>query len=1039
MYPEALERKLGPIYGAIETQNYKSGAKLAEALLRKYPKSQLVLTLKAYCAAKLNKREVAEAVLKSVVEEGPQDDRVLHTMMFVYRALDQKEGILDAYVAAVEKRPNDPGIRVGLFGCYVRNLDYIHQQQESFKLAKLDAPNADTYVWWSICSLLMQSQNAVNKLQSFDDAVVQRLLTLAYSMIEQRRLKSNGGKLSFEKFLILCDVLCGLGKHAEALDLAQAFDSVCEDKIPDSEKSMLIGTMYLRLGEFSAASRVFGDAALEDPQNWLCWHLFIASTFPELALDELERYNGFYFPLYRIDGGIAEVWDSLHMLKVWQSVAADMDASFDDRMSHVMSRMDAMRARFGDAIKMKRSIILAGLEVQKYISLHDGTFESMMPAMLNAIQGLAHSSSLAADLRNYLRHLDSQQREYIVKEGMKHCRDVYKQAKGDSSNVSLQDEQEAFMCLVNGYLLESEAGYEIQESWSDMLHHALHMMKLYFENEHLCSSFDPKDRGLGEELLVLAIVPLLCSMALVQDQPMDGQGMEEFREHPWHLLVLALLCIECAQVERKVSAPLRLAASALYGLLGAASLSSEQFATLDIKGVLHDSMTGHWMIPIIMASCPDESGHCKWFDGIENLHTVQEMEAREALYSAYEQATLSKVPEFVDFINRLDKSATYHLYKSETTIMQCRLSCLSRESPEKIHAENDLLESEDLVHNHDFTVRPIWYPPCALGPACSTISWWNNGVDNIPVGGRSGAWWSYQSNAKGVSDSRASWENTVSNQIIQRANFPRILSHACERQPNSESQNEVYIWLRQAFEGLGLNADSLDSDALWPLNMMTAIAHRVEIETSMPKVPEFVSTAIILLMYQVHQTMAEGTHQGNVLMSNVLRQLENIASKSIEHCISLLNGVRSDSGAVSSCFPGNAGVALLSRLVSEEYVWLAYTLHHLLKNSNADGPWSTLGFMRDDLKKCVAAVLNGTDTLLDTVTAVVELDVRTYITEEYQGTLESFTDIIGIDKMNHFDGSACLQNLANAQIDTFRRISFSLQHLKDSLKICEIL
>eukprot|EP00889_Picochlorum_renovo_P004094 jgi/Picre1/31124/NNA_006478.t1 len=185
--------------------------------------------------------------------------------------------------------------------------------------------------------------------------------------------------------------------------------------------------------------------------------------------------------------------------------------------------------------------------------------------------------------------------------------------------------------------------------------------------------------------------------------------------------------------------------------------------------------------------------------------------------------------------------------------------------------------------------------------------------------------------------------------------------------------------------------------------------------------------------------MAEGTHQGNVLMSNVLRQLENITSKSIEHCISLLNGVRSESGAVSSCFPGNAGVALLSRLVSEEYVWLAYTLHHLFKNSNGDGPWSTLGFMRDDLTNCVAAVLNGTDTLLDTVTAVVELDVSKYITEEYQDTLESFTDIIGIDKMNHFDGSACLQNLANAQIDTFRRISFSLQHLKDSLKICEIL
>lgn len=1009
-----------------------------EALLRKYPKNQLVLALKAYCAAKLNKNEVAEGVLKNIVDDGPQDDRVLHTMMFVYRALGQKEGILDAYVAAVESRPNDPGIRIGLFGCYVRNLDYIHQQQESFKLAKLDAANADTYVWWSICSLLMQSENAVRKLQCFDDAVVQRLLTLAYSMIEQRRANSSSGKVSFEKFLILCDVLCGLGKHGEALELAQGFDTVCEDKIPDAERSMIIGTMYLRLGEFTAASRVFGDATLEDPQNWLCWHLFVASTFPELALKDLERYTGFYFPLYRIDGGIAEVWDSLHMLKLWQDVAADMEVSLDDRMSHVMSTTDTMRARFAGNRKMKRSIILAELEVQKYVALRDGTSASLPPVMLNAILELAHSSSLTADLRSYLRLLDSQQKKQIVTEGMNHCFNVYKHAKGDAKDYSLQNEQEAFMCLVNGYLLESEAGYEIQESWFDMMHHAINMMKLYFENEHLCRDFDPKDRGVGEELLVVAVIPLLCSMALVQDQPMDGQGINEFRDHPWHLLVLALLCIEFAQVERKVSAPLRLAASALYGLLGAASLSSEQFATLDIKGVLHDSMTGHWMIPIVMASCPDESGYSKWFDGIANLHTVQEMEAREALYTAYEQRTLSKVPEFVDFINRLDNSSTYYLYKSETAIMQCRQSCLSRESPENIHKEIDLPESEDLVHNHDFTVRPIWYPPCPLGPASSIISWWNNGADNIPVGGRSGAWWSYQSSAASLCDSQVSWEKAVSDQIIQRADFPRILSHICEARPSSESQNDVHIWLRRAFEGLCLNASSLDSDDIWSVNMMTGISYQVEIEASLPKVPEFVSTAIILLMYQVHQTMAEGSQQGNALMSNILQQFEKIVSHSIEQCLSLLNSVRSESGAVSSCFPGNAGVALLSRLVSEEYVWLAYTLHHLLKNSNVDGPWSTLEFMRDDLKKCAAVVLKGADSMLDTVTAVVELDASDHITEEFQDTLEVFTGIIGRDKMNQFDGSACLQKLANAQIDTFKRISVSLQHLK-ALRICDIL
>lgn len=54
----------------------------------------------------------------------------------------------------------------------------------------------------------------------------------------------------------------------------------------------------------------------------------------------------------------------------------------------------------------------------------------------------------------------------------------------------------------------------------------------------------------------------------------------------------AVLVLEAAQVARRVSAPLRLAAMGLYGLLGAPTLAVENFTALDIKHIQHDTLSG---------------------------------------------------------------------------------------------------------------------------------------------------------------------------------------------------------------------------------------------------------------------------------------------------------------------------------------------------------------------------------------------------------------------------------------------------------------
>ena len=54
----------------------------------------------------------------------------------------------------------------------------------------------------------------------------------------------------------------------------------------------------------------------------------------------------------------------------------------------------------------------------------------------------------------------------------------------------------------------------------------------------------------------------------------------------------ALLVLEAAQHSRTRSAPIRLAAMSLHGMLGAATSAMDSFDALDIKHIQHDTLSG---------------------------------------------------------------------------------------------------------------------------------------------------------------------------------------------------------------------------------------------------------------------------------------------------------------------------------------------------------------------------------------------------------------------------------------------------------------
>lgn len=67
----------------------------------------------------------------------------------------------------------------------------------------------------------------------------------------------------------------------------------------------------------------------------------------------------------------------------------------------------------------------------------------------------------------------------------------------------------------------------------------------------------------------------------------------------------AVLVLEAAQVQRKVSAPLRLAATALYSLAGAPRQATASLSALDVKYILHDTLTGHWLLPALVGGAAE--------------------------------------------------------------------------------------------------------------------------------------------------------------------------------------------------------------------------------------------------------------------------------------------------------------------------------------------------------------------------------------------------------------------------------------------------
>nr|XP_009599787.1 N-terminal acetyltransferase B complex auxiliary subunit NAA25 isoform X2 [Nicotiana tomentosiformis] len=156
------ERRVRPIWDAIDSRQFKNALKHCTPLLSKYPNSPYALALKALVLERMGKAEEAFSVCLNAKEllytndSVLIDDLTLSTLQIVFQRLDHLDMATSCYEYACGKFPTNLDLMMGLFNCYVREYSFVKQQQIAIKMYKI--VGEERFLLWAVCSIQLQGR-----------------------------------------------------------------------------------------------------------------------------------------------------------------------------------------------------------------------------------------------------------------------------------------------------------------------------------------------------------------------------------------------------------------------------------------------------------------------------------------------------------------------------------------------------------------------------------------------------------------------------------------------------------------------------------------------------------------------------------------------------------------------------------------------------------------------------------------------------------------------------------------------------------------
>eukprot|EP01133_Synstelium_polycarpum_P002088 gene2088-2377_t len=248
--------KLGPIYAALESQNYKVALKLCNVAIKK--KDSVVLqVLKAIAMLKLGEFDDAVKICDSVAFSGVSDDNCISNINYFYRAAGQQDKMCKVWLASHAKHPNELRFAEGVFLSYAKLGDLKQQQQMAITLQKT-FPTIRHNMWYLVTMMALVRDTPDNTLYP------QLTLRLAEKLAAEDKFKTS------EELYIYETILTHLGKNEQYLEvmkgkLGQLYN------VP-TERLKITADVHTKLSMYSSAAQCYLDIITKyEPDEWSCY------------------------------------------------------------------------------------------------------------------------------------------------------------------------------------------------------------------------------------------------------------------------------------------------------------------------------------------------------------------------------------------------------------------------------------------------------------------------------------------------------------------------------------------------------------------------------------------------------------------------------------------------------------------------------------------------------------------------------------------------------------------------------------------------
>ncbi|CAL5333968.1 unnamed protein product [Camellia sinensis] len=657
------ERRVRPIWDAIDSRQFKNALKLSASLLSKYPNSPYALALKGHILERMGKSDEALSVCLNAKEllynNDSIDDLTLSTLQIVFQRLDQLDMATSCYEYACGKIPNNLELMMGLFNCYVREYSFVKQQQIAIKMYKI--VGEERFLLWAVCSIQLQvlCGNGGEKLLLLAEGLLKKHID-SHSLHEP------------EALTVYISLLEQQSKFGNALEILSG--KLGSLVMIDVDRLRIQGRLLARAGDYAAAADIFQKVLELCPDDWECFLDYLGC----LLEDDSSWCNGAnsdpIYPSKSVDCKLAHLSDEV----------------FDSR---ILIASAFVQKLFAEAsTDSARCPYLANLEIERRKFLFGkGDDDKLIEALIQYFFRFGHLACFSADVEVFLLILTRDKKLQFLEKLME-IRDspATTAAKALEKSLTLFKIQEL---VGNFFTLPA----------SDLEALAVQMAEMYCQNLPLSKDLDVQESMHGEDLLSMV------SNILVQ---------LFWRTKHLGYLVESIMVLEFGLAIRRYVWQYKVLLLHLYSHLGALSLAYQWYKSLDVKNILLETVSHH-ILPQMLASP-------LWVDLGDLLRDYLRFmddhfrESADLTFLAYRHRNYSKVIEFVQFKERLQHSGQYLMAKIEAPILQLKQNADNIKDEEsvlkslKCGVHSLELSSETgcrfLSFNEDLQIRPWWTP-----------------------------------------------------------------------------------------------------------------------------------------------------------------------------------------------------------------------------------------------------------------------------------------------------------------------------------------